>query len=72
MTDDRRDLRPYLRRLWNPLTGQYLHQSGTGETPGTVYAWRGLRSQADTLRQRAAARGEEWPYEVVSLERVEA
>jgi hypothetical protein len=72
MTDDRRDLRPWLRRLWNPATGQYLHQSGTGETQGTAYAWRGLRSQAETLRRRAEAAGEEWPYEIAALERIEA
>lgn len=64
---DRRDLRPYLRRLYNPTTRAYLHLSGTGETPRIDYAWSGTRAQAQTLRDRAKTRGEEFPYRLAPL-----
>lgn len=70
MTKDRRDLRPYLRRLHNPATGLWLHLSGHGETADINYSWRGTRDQAATLRQRATARGDEWPYEIAAMEQV--
>lgn len=62
-----RDLRPYLRRLYNPLTGQYLHLSGSGETRGTTHAWAGTRDQAQTLKDRARAKQEPFPYRLAPL-----
>ncbi|MGY6704921.1 hypothetical protein [Roseinatronobacter sp.] len=62
-----RDLRPYLRRLYNPLTGQYLHLSGRGETSGTAHAWAGTREQAQTLRARARAAKEPFPFRLAPL-----
>ena len=62
-----RDLRPYLRRLYNPLTGQYLHLSGHGETSGTIHAWAGTREQAQTLRARARAAKEPFPFRLAPL-----
>ena len=64
---DRRDLRPYLRRLYNPTTRAYLHLSGTGETPRIDYAWSGTKAQAQTLRDRAKTRGEAFPYRLAPL-----
>lgn len=55
---------PRMVRLKNPETRRFLHLSGEGETDGETYAWLGYRHQADTLRDRAAVRGEAWPYEV--------
>lgn len=62
-----RDLRPYLRRLYNPLTGQYLHLSGRGETSGTTHAWAGTREQAQTLRARARTAKEPFPFRLAPL-----
>lgn len=53
---------PRMHRLWNPATRCYLHLSGAGETRNVNFSWIGFAYQADTLRQRAAARGEAWPY----------
>lgn len=61
------DLRPYLRRLYNPLTGQYLHLSGRGETSGTTHAWSGTREQAQTLRARARAAKAAFPFRLAPL-----
>lgn len=52
----------HAHRLFNPITRQYLHLSGQGETPNTFYSWSGYPHQARTLEQRAAERGEDWPY----------
>ena len=60
-----RDMRPYLRRLMNPVTGHYLHLSGSGETDGTALAWSGTREQARNLRARAE--GQHFPYVLVPL-----
>lgn len=62
------NLSAYYIRLRNPQTGLYLHLSGQGEIAGKDYAWRGLRHQARTLRERARTRGEEWPYIVEDQE----
>ena len=35
----------------HPLTGMYLHMSGSGETRERTYAWVGTRNQFDNLRQ---------------------
>lgn len=51
-----------MHRLWNPETRQYLHLSATGETPDVNMSWLGYAHQADTLRNRALARGDDWPY----------
>ena len=64
---NRHDLRPYLRRLFNQTTRQYLHLSGSGETKGTANAWSGTRAQAQTLRDRAKVRGEAFPYKLARL-----
>lgn len=53
---------PRMHRLWNPETRCYLHLSGAGETPDVNLSWIGFAYQAETLRQRAATRGEDWPY----------
>jgi len=49
-------------RLQNPETQKLLHLSGEGETIDPAYSWRGYRTQAETLKQRAETRGEGWPY----------
>lgn len=49
-------------RLRDPLTGDLLHLSGQGTTRDVNHSWLGLRHQADTLRQRAAAQGRAWPF----------
>lgn len=53
---------PRMHRLWNPETRCYLHMSGAGETRDVNFSWIGFAYQADALRQRAAIRGEGWPY----------
>lgn len=58
----------HAHRLWNPETRKYLHLSGQGETPGTVYSWSGFPHQARTLERRAADRGDDWPYIEAPLE----
>lgn len=70
MTDHQtlRDLRPYMRRLWNPVTRNYLHLSGSGETQGTAHAWAGTRDQARSLRDRAKTRNQHFPYVLTSLQ----
>lgn len=49
-------------RLFNPETGLFLHNSGSGETKILHYSWLGFVKQADVLKGRAMARGEPWPY----------
>jgi hypothetical protein len=49
-TQTKRDMRPLLRRLYNPITGKFLHLSGAGETDGTANAWSGTPEQARRLR----------------------
>jgi hypothetical protein len=39
-------------RAFNPETKKYLHLSGTGETEGTVYAWRGNEEMLARLKGR--------------------
>lgn len=41
-----------LRRIYNPETKKYLHQSGQGWVSGTQYAWSGLKYQAAELAKR--------------------
>ena len=53
---------PRMVRLWNRETKSYLHLSGKGETTDVNHSWLGFSYQADALRQRAAIRGEGWPY----------
>jgi hypothetical protein len=64
-----RDLRPHLRRLRNPDTGAWLHLSGQGETRDIALAWCGTRDQARTLRERAQARGDDFPFQIAPLTR---
>lgn len=54
-------------RLRDPKTGQYLHMSAKGLTQGTTFAWGGFPHQAETLRQRAAAKGTPWPYHAIPV-----
>lgn len=54
-------------RLYNPNTRKYLHQSGKGETK-KFWAWRGLRKQAQILKERAKIQGEDWPYKYEPVE----
>lgn len=49
-------------RLRDPLTGALLHLSGQGTTTNPDHSWLGFRHQADTLRDRALATGEAWPF----------
>lgn len=49
-------------RLRDPSTGEFLHLSGTGMTPSVYQSWLGFIHQANTLKQRATARGEGWPF----------
>lgn len=49
-------------RLRNPQTGELLHLSGQGTTTDVTWSWLGHRRQAETLRSRAAIRGEDWPF----------
>jgi hypothetical protein len=58
------DLRPYLRRLRNPVTGQFLHLSGQGETRDANYAWSGTADQARNLRAQLH-QGQQFPYVLV-------
>lgn len=70
MTNDRRDMRPWLIRLWNPTTRRWLRYDAQAETADVNLSWSGTREQAKTLRQRATERGNEWPYEIAALEEV--
>jgi len=56
------DLRPWLRRLRNPVTGAFLHLSGQGETRDQDYAWSGTADQARNLRAKHAG---QFPYLLV-------
>lgn len=49
-------------RLKDPLTGEYLHLSGTGRTKNVAWSWLGTHQQARTLRERVLERGEGWPW----------
>lgn len=51
-----------MHRLWNPATRQYLHLCGDRETPDIGLSWLGYAHQAANLRDRALARGDDWPY----------
>lgn len=53
---------PRMHRLWNPQTRRYLHLSATCETDDINLSWLGYQHQADTLRERARIRGDDWPY----------
>jgi hypothetical protein len=55
-----------LRRLKNPVTGMFLHPSGSGEVSGTDHSWSGTIDQARTLKARASARREAFPYVLVT------
>ena len=59
-------------RLRNPATKAFLHMSGNGTTPGTHWSWLGYLHQAKTLRKRAKARGELWPFEPVDRDFLDA
>ncbi len=52
-------------RLKHLVTGKYLHLSAECTIKGTTYAWSGSKRQARTIRARAIARGEEWPFKAV-------
>lgn len=60
---DKRD--PRMIRLKNIEAKTYLHMSGRGETKNVDHAWLSYQYQADTLKERALTRGEEWPYRKV-------
>lgn len=51
-----------MHRLRNPVTGQYLHMAADRETPDIGLSWLGYAHQAATLRDRALAAGQPWPY----------
>lgn len=53
---------PRLFRLWDPESRTYLHLSGKGTTASVDHSWLGFSYQAENLRQRAAIRGEDWPF----------
>lgn len=50
-------------RLFSHHSG-FLHLSGRGWTKSEDYGWSGFKHQANTLIERAAARGEEFPADV--------
>jgi len=52
-------------RLKNLDTGEYLHLSGHGVTKRKDHSWSGTRKQANTLAERAKARGEPFPFRKV-------
>jgi hypothetical protein len=52
-------------RLHDPKTGAFLHLSGTGTTTNQHLSWLGHMHQAGTLKHRAKARGEDWPFQPV-------
>ncbi len=52
-------------RLRIPESQVYLNLSGTNTTTDLNWSWLGHRHQAQTLRERALARGEDWPFEIV-------
>ncbi len=52
-------------RLRNPITREFLHLSGRANTKDISQAWLGFQHQAETLRQRAAEQGDEWPYVII-------
>lgn len=58
-------------RLRDPKTGAFLHLSGTRTTTNQHWSWLGHMHQADTLKQRANARGEYWPFQQVPREQLE-
>ena len=43
-------------------TGELLHLSGQGTTTDVTWSWLDYHHQAETLRSRAAIRGEDWPF----------
>jgi len=53
-------------RLRDPSTGKFLHMSGSGTTTNQHWSWLGHMHQAETLKQRAKTRGEDWPFQQVS------
>ena len=55
-------------RLRDPETGDYLRFDAVSVTEVCAWSWSGTRKQADTLRARAEARGEPWPFVIVDLE----
>lgn len=55
-----------LRRLQDPSTGALVHLSGRGTTMSHDYSWLGSSAQARALRKQALARGEPWPFVLVS------
>jgi len=52
-------------RIYNFDTGEFLHLSGRGVTKDVNYSWLGHRGQANTLKERALARGEGWPFTTI-------
>ncbi|MCB1401277.1 MAG: hypothetical protein KDJ82_16285 [Rhodobacteraceae bacterium] len=58
-------------RLRDPETGAFLHMAGTGTTQVLAWAWLGTARQAETLRERALARGEDWPFTPIRRDLVE-
>lgn len=53
-------------RLYDHKQGCYLHMTGEITTTNVEWSWLGTRIQAQTLRERALTRGEEFPYKIVS------
>ncbi len=49
-------------RLFDPSSQQYLHCNGHSTTNSDAWSWLGFKYQAETLQQRAIARGEDWPF----------
>lgn len=65
--DARIGLSRKLIRLRDPVTGRYLHLSGSGATEGITWAWSGTRDQAARLRAAALRRDEAFPWRVAAL-----
>ena len=52
-------------RLVIAETGAFLHLSGKGTTTDVTWSWLGYLHQAETLRRRAEAQDEDWPFVAV-------
>lgn len=60
-----KNLASIMVRLFNPVSGNYLHLSASGETGDFSLSWLGFKHQAETLRKQAENRGEDWPFKII-------
>ncbi|MFS4583728.1 hypothetical protein [Phaeobacter sp. C3_T13_0] len=58
-------------RLRNHATGELLHMGGETLTRSIDYAWIGSRHQAEQLRKRAVAQGNDWPFTAINRSLIE-